>query len=303
MQAPERNAARARVSRRLQDTLSQLGTGAAAALPLLLEAPSAAASTAASAAGVAASSKALTAASVAGGASLAAGASGAAGAGAGAAAVAVHPLGAWLVAFALGVGAGGGVLVVATSGGILASSPAASGPLPGASRSAVARSRLQRSPSRAAAPATSASESTSPVPEASLAEPSVAPENARSLARAPLSSAQSAGRAALDRAENHELNRAPTPLAGSLTEQQALLDRARSALSHGDGNQALAALAEHARAHPTSELAEEREALTIKSLIRASDYQQARKLAAAFSARYPHSLFLPSIRAALAQNP
>jgi len=89
----------------------------------------------------------------------------------------------------------------------------------------------------------------------------------------------------------------------TLTVQQALLDRARAALAHGDGRQALAALAEHARTHPASDLLEEREALTIKSLIASGDSTTARARAAAFAARYPQSLFLPSIRAALPENP
>jgi outer membrane protein assembly factor BamD (BamD/ComL family) len=91
--------------------------------------------------------------------------------------------------------------------------------------------------------------------------------------------------------------------ADTLTVQQALLDRARSALAHGDGGQALTALSEHARVHPTSELAEEREALTIKALITSGDIAAARKRAADFGVRYPRSLFLSSIRAALAKNP
>ncbi|HWA72978.1 MAG TPA: outer membrane protein assembly factor BamD [Polyangiaceae bacterium] len=310
MQAPERNAARARVSRRLQESLSQLGTGAAAALPLLLEAPPAAASGAAAAAsskalaaasGAAASSKALAAASVAGGASLGAGASGAAGAGVGAAAA--HPLGAWLVAFALGAGAGGGVLVAATAGRIWAPSSASQPSAPNASASSGARHGLQRAVNHAPVQATSESVRTEPVIAPSVSQArGETPSNALPLPRAPL--AAPPGRSAgLGQPETSEPNRPAAPLTGSLTEQQALLDRARSALSHGDGGQALAALAEHARAHPTSELAEERDALTIKSLIRASDYAKARELAAAFIARYPHSLFLPSIRAALAQNP
>jgi len=81
------------------------------------------------------------------------------------------------------------------------------------------------------------------------------------------------------------------------------LDRARSALARGDGDQALAALGEHARVHPGSALVEEREALFIKSLIAAGDVSTVRARAAAFAARYPHSLFLPSIRAALSKNP
>jgi hypothetical protein len=89
----------------------------------------------------------------------------------------------------------------------------------------------------------------------------------------------------------------------TLTVQQGLLDRARAELARGNGGQALAALSEHARVHPSSELAEEREALTIKSLLSAGDRAGARQRAAGFAARYPRSLFLPSIRAGLSENP
>jgi hypothetical protein len=41
----------------------------------------------------------------------------------------------------------------------------------------------------------------------------------------------------------------------------------------------------------------------VKSLIAAGDDAQARARASGFAARYPRSLFLPSIRAALRENP
>src|ERR1043165_7086013 len=96
MPVSERNAARSRVSRRLQATLSHLEVGAAGALPLLLEAPPGAATQ--SAASVTASSKvwAATTNSVAG----AAAAKGTAAAGTNLAVAASHPLGMLVTAFA-----------------------------------------------------------------------------------------------------------------------------------------------------------------------------------------------------------
>lgn len=87
-----------------------------------------------------------------------------------------------------------------------------------------------------------------------------------------------------------------SPQAG-LREQQALLDQARLALGQGQSDRCLAALAMHRSRFPTSLLAEERDALTIKALAAAGDLPGAREQAVAFATRYPKSLLLPSIEA------
>jgi hypothetical protein len=83
----------------------------------------------------------------------------------------------------------------------------------------------------------------------------------------------------------------------SLREQQALLDQARLALGHGQPDRCLAALGTHRSRFPTSLLAEERDALTIKALAASGNLAAAREQATAFLTRYPRSLLLPSIEA------
>jgi len=293
IRAPERNAARTRVSLRLQATLSCLEVGAASTLPLMLEAPSIAASQ--STASVAASSKALVGAAGIGNTAAAAG-SGAAGAGA--AVAATHPLGVLLTAFALGAGAGGGAFVVLSGGDVIEPGAAAASKAPAASFSVAPR---QKSPSLPALPLPEQAHADSGA-ASELVEGSVRaeePERARTHARGAGAPALASGSAQL----GASVSPATGPSVDTLTVQQALLDRARAALARGDGAQALAALAEHARVHPASTLAEEREALTIKSLIASGDYPSARARGDRFGQRYPHSLFLPSIRAALSKNP
>ena len=80
-----------------------------------------------------------------------------------------------------------------------------------------------------------------------------------------------------------------------LAEQQALLDVARSAFGRNDYPQALRALNAHFLRFPKSVLAEEREALEIKTLAASGRVAEAKGRAARFAARFPQSLFLPSI--------
>jgi hypothetical protein len=83
--------------------------------------------------------------------------------------------------------------------------------------------------------------------------------------------------------------------ARSLAEQQILLDVARRALARGDGATALEALAWHRSRFPRTQLAEEREALTIKALRAAGRGGEASAQAQQFTARYPRSVFSPGL--------
>jgi hypothetical protein len=58
---------------------------------------------------------------------------------------------------------------------------------------------------------------------------------------------------------------------------------------------ALAPLAEHARTFKDGHLAEEREALRVKTLAGLGRMDDARRAAAAFEARYPRSVLLPAV--------
>ena len=85
----------------------------------------------------------------------------------------------------------------------------------------------------------------------------------------------------------------------SLAAERSLLDIARSAFGRGEGDAALAALARHERAFPNGQLAEEREALAVRCLVLTSRADEARARGARFRRRYPTSVMLPAVEAAL----
>ncbi len=86
------------------------------------------------------------------------------------------------------------------------------------------------------------------------------------------------------------------PSSASLAEQQALLDRARASLGRNDGRAALETLRLHAERFPESVLTEERDALTIKALVRTGAGAEARARLASFELKFPRSPLLPSLR-------
>jgi hypothetical protein len=109
------------------------------------------------------------------------------------------------------------------------------------------------------------------------------------------------------RASPAELAPAPdlpaSPAAARLAEQQALLDQARTSLRRGDGAGALAIVAGHESLYPVTEFAEERGAIRILSLVMTGRNDEARSHAERFERRFPTSLFLPSIRRSLGDDP
>jgi hypothetical protein len=92
-------------------------------------------------------------------------------------------------------------------------------------------------------------------------------------------------------------------LAVGLGEQQALLDTARKALARGENQAVLKALSEHSDRYPQSDLVEEREALAIKALVAAGQYDAARERGARFEQRFPGSLLIPAVTTALRTIP
>jgi hypothetical protein len=92
---------------------------------------------------------------------------------------------------------------------------------------------------------------------------------------------------------------APADSGQQLAAESKLLDVARTSLAHGEADHALAAVDRHAAQFPRGMLSEEREALAVKALALAGDGESARARAAQFRARYPESLFLPAVEAAL----
>ena len=75
-----------------------------------------------------------------------------------------------------------------------------------------------------------------------------------------------------------------------------LLQRAQSEYASHDFTNALVLVAEHGRRFPNGRLAEEREALRVRSLARAGRGDEARRALAAFARRFPHSAFLPRLQ-------
>jgi hypothetical protein len=96
---------------------------------------------------------------------------------------------------------------------------------------------------------------------------------------------------------------APVPVTPSLSEERALLDEARDALSQGEGERALTLTDEYARRFARPQLGEEREALAIQALVLAGRYVEARDRAARFEAVSPRSLFRPAVEASLSSIP
>ena len=77
-----------------------------------------------------------------------------------------------------------------------------------------------------------------------------------------------------------------------------LLQRAQSEYASRDFADALVLVAEHGRRFPNGRLAEEREALRVRSLARAGRGDEARRALASFAKRFPHSVLLPRLQEA-----
>jgi len=73
-------------------------------------------------------------------------------------------------------------------------------------------------------------------------------------------------------------------------EERVLLQRARAAVAANAWPDAHWAVTEHARRFPAGQLAEEREALRVKTLIGLGKMQEAQQAARAFEARFPRSV-------------
>jgi hypothetical protein len=88
-----------------------------------------------------------------------------------------------------------------------------------------------------------------------------------------------------------------------LAAERQLLDRARGALEQEDGAAALATIAEHERKYPDGILVQEREAMAVRALLLLGRAPEARARADRFKSRFPDSVLLPSIEAAVGQVP
>lgn len=86
---------------------------------------------------------------------------------------------------------------------------------------------------------------------------------------------------------------------GSLAEERAAVEIARTALARGRPQAALDALTTYERSHRGGSLAEERASLQVIALAHAGRTAEARARAASFRRRWPESYLLPAVEAAL----
>ena len=77
------------------------------------------------------------------------------------------------------------------------------------------------------------------------------------------------------------------------------MDSARAALERGDAAATLKVVARHERRYPRGLLVQEREAMGIRALAMLGRADEARHRAALFRSRFPDSVLLPAIEAAL----
>jgi hypothetical protein len=81
------------------------------------------------------------------------------------------------------------------------------------------------------------------------------------------------------------------------TAELELMQRAQAAFTRHDFSVALTVIAEHTRRFPRGQLAEQREALRVRSLLGAGRGDEAHRAAAAFAVRFPRSVLLPRVQA------
>jgi hypothetical protein len=90
----------------------------------------------------------------------------------------------------------------------------------------------------------------------------------------------------------------PAAKGDAFTVELELLQRAHAAYTRRDFSAALTLIAEHARRFPKSHLAEQREALRVRSLAGAGRVDEAQRAAATFAVRFPRSVLLPRVEGA-----
>jgi hypothetical protein len=98
-------------------------------------------------------------------------------------------------------------------------------------------------------------------------------------------------------------NTPPPAESARLDAELGQLEEARGALSTGQPSRALALLAAHAQNHPRSMLAQERDALKVKTLVAAGRHAEARAAGERFAASYPQGLLLDAVKASLRTIP
>lgn len=101
--------------------------------------------------------------------------------------------------------------------------------------------------------------------------------------------------------------RSKAPLMGrdqALAAERSLIELARTAITRGNADNALANLKRHARKFRRGQLAEERDALWVQALaLSPATHAEARVRAEAFKTKYPKSLFRPVVEHILRKMP
>jgi hypothetical protein len=209
-----------------------------------------------------------------------------------------NPIATLVATFAVGAAAGTGIMVASEI-----TQRAAPAQHAVVQSSTNARAPQRATPSRAARRASAPEKAAEPEPQSESANR----DDPQALAAPTAPKAASAKASASSRATVAKavaLPRAAQSETSPLAAQQSLLEEARRALVSGDTEGALRSLGEHERAFTSTLLEEERLSLKIKSLKASGRESEAQALASDFAARFPRSLLLPSIRAALAvKNP
>ncbi|MHB8877703.1 MAG: hypothetical protein ACYC8T_28770 [Myxococcaceae bacterium] len=88
-----------------------------------------------------------------------------------------------------------------------------------------------------------------------------------------------------------------------LSDERSLIEMARTALTRRETEKALQVLREHGQRFPKGQLLEERESLLVQALVNAGQLDDARARAAEFRRRFPESMLLPAVEAALSSVP
>jgi hypothetical protein len=110
-------------------------------------------------------------------------------------------------------------------------------------------------------------------------------------------------RAAAAPSSESSANAKPGSAARELARERALLDQARAQIAAGEPARALEFVERHERRHQQGALTEEREALAVNALVSLRRYREAAQRGEAFRVRYPKSLLMPSVEAALGAIP
>ncbi len=133
-----------------------------------------------------------------------------------------------------------------------------------------------------------------PAPQTS--SPTTAAASAHTVRAEMAARPASAPAVAIGRRERRDRPGGPVTAQESYAAELRLLQRAQVVYAGRDFPEALVLVAEHARRFPNGRLAEEREALRVRSLASAEHGDEARRATAAFAARFPRSVLLPRLQ-------